>query len=184
MSARTVDVLILIPLMPAIPVIALWPLSWERWIPKIVPEKIVGPYLLYCAFAIWHFKQPWWVVLIVGLMGIGVSTAAIFDLRKTRMLKQVREKRARILQQSRGWPVAEGFVLHNGQTRDAGGLLQVTLSYMYKVNEEDFFGGQSFTFTSAEDAERFESRCRERKLKVHYQQDKPEICVLDHDEMR
>ena len=100
------------------------------------------------------------------------------------MLKQARERKARILDQARHWPVAEGFVLHNGQIRDADGLLKVTLSYMYKVNEEEFFGGESFTFTSEGDAERFESRCKERKLKIHYQQDKPEICVLDRDEMR
>ena len=184
LSANTVDVLIFIPLIPAIPVIAFWLLPWERWIPKIIPTKIIGPYLLYCAFAIWYFKQPWWTVLLVGLMGIAISAAAIVDLRKARMLKQAREKKARMLEQARDWPVAEGFVLHNGQSRNADGLLKVTLSYMYKVNEEEFFGGESFTFTSEDDAERFESRCRERKLKVHYQQDKPEICVLDRDEMR
>jgi hypothetical protein len=117
-------------------------------------------------------------------MGIAISAAAIFDLRKARMLEQARERKARILDQARHWPVAEGFVLHNGQIRDADGLLKVTLSYMYKVNEEEFFGGESFTFTSEGDAERFESRCKERKLKIHYQQDKPEICVLDRDEMR
>jgi hypothetical protein len=55
---------------------------------------------------------------------------------------------------------------------------------MYKVNEEEFFGGESFTFMSDDDAERVESKCRERKLKVHFQQDKPEISVQDRDEMR
>jgi len=97
-NARNVDVLIFIPLIPAIPVIALWPLPWERWIPNVVPKKIIGPYLLYCAFAIWHFKQPWWIILIIGLVGIAVSAAAIFDQRKARRLKQARD-----------WPVAEGF---------------------------------------------------------------------------
>ena len=183
-SAKTVDVLIFIPLIPGIPVIALWFLPWENWIPKIIPKTIIGPYLLYCAFAIRHFKQPWWIVSMVGLIGIAISAAAIFDLRKARMLKQARERKARMLEQARDWPVAEGFVLHNGQSRDADGLLKVALSYMYRVNEEEFFGGESFTFTSEDDAERVESRCREQKLKVHYQQDKPEICVLDRDEMR
>jgi hypothetical protein len=182
-SAKTVDVLIFIPLIPAIPVIATWFLPWERWIPDKIANKIIGPYLLYCAFAIWHFKQLWWAVLLVGLMGITISAAAIFDLRKARMLKQARERKAKMLEQARDWPVAEAFVLYNGQSRDAGGLLKVTLSYMYKVNEEEFFGGESFTFTSEDDAERFESRCRERKLKVHFQQDKPEISVLNHDGM-
>jgi hypothetical protein len=86
-SANTVDVLIFIPLIPAIPLIAFWFWPWERWIPKIIPTKIIGPYLLYCAFAIRHFKQPWWIVLLVGLLGITVSASAIFDLRKARMPK-------------------------------------------------------------------------------------------------
>ena len=42
MSARTVDVLIFIPLIPAIPVIAFWFWPWERWIPKIIPKKVIG----------------------------------------------------------------------------------------------------------------------------------------------
>ena len=54
--------------------------------------------------------------------------------------------KTRMLEQARDWPVADGFVLHNGQSRDADGLLKVTLSYMYKVNEEEFFGGESFRF--------------------------------------
>ena len=60
----------------------------------------------------------------------------------------------------------------------------MSLSYLYKVYDEEFYGSESFTFTSEADVERFESRCRERKLRVHYQQDNPEICVLDHDGMR
>ena len=89
-----------------------------------------------------------------------------------------------MLEQARNWPVAEGFVLHTGRSRDADGVLKVSLSYLYKVHDEEFFGGESFTFTSEDDAERFGSRCRERKLKVRYQRDKPEICVLDNDGMR
>lgn len=40
---------------------------------------------------------------------------------------------------------------------------------------EEFYGNESFTFTSEDGAERFEPRCRERKLKVHYQQTKPDL---------
>ena len=74
-------------------------------------------------------------------------------------------------------------MLHTGQSREADGVLKVTLSYMYKVHDEEFFGSESFTSTS-EDAEQLESRCRQRKLRVHYQQDNPEICVLDRDGMQ
>jgi hypothetical protein len=180
-SARTVDVLIFIPLIPAIPVIALWPLPWERWVPKILPKKIIGPYLLYCAFAIWHFKQTWWLVSFVALWGATGSVMAIFDLRKARISRQARERKASLLNQARGWPVVEAFVLHTDQNRDAHGGPKVTVSYMYKVNDEDFYGSETFTLTSEYDAERVKSQCRERKLRVHYQPDKPEICVLDRD---
>jgi hypothetical protein len=183
-SARTVDILLFIPLIPAIPVIALWGLPWDRWIPKIVPEKIIGPYLLYGAFAAWHFKQTWWMVSLVGLMGVGVSAAAIFDLRRARLLKQAQQRKVRILEQARDWPAADGFILHSGQSRDADGVPKVSLRYLYKVHGEEFLSDESFTFKSQDDAERFESRCRERKLKVRYQQDKPEICVLDRGGMR
>ncbi len=54
---------------------------------------------------------------------------------------------------------------------------------MYRVGDQEFFGYESATFKSREDADQFESRCKERRLKVHYQQDKPEICVLGQDEL-
>lgn len=107
---------------------------------------------------------------MAGLGGIAVSAMAIFDLRKARMVKQARD-----------WPVAEGCVLHTGQTRDADGILKVTLTYTYKVDGERFGGSESFTFTSEDDAERFESGWKERKLTVHYRQERPEICLLDRD---
>jgi len=88
------------------------------------------------------------------------------------------------LQQALDWPVAESFVYYVGQNRDADGVLNVTLSYIYKVHDEGFVGSELFTFSSREDAEQFESRCRGRKLNVHYQKAKPEICLLDRDGMR
>jgi len=169
---RAIDVLIFIPLIPAIPVIATWFLPWERWIPKKIPKKIIGPYLLYSAFAVWHFKQSWWIVWMAGLGGVVVCAMAIFELNKARMVKQARD-----------WPVAEGRVLDTDQVRDADGVLKVTLTYTYKVDGERFGGTESFTFNSENDAERFESACREGKLKVHHRQDKPEVCVLDREGM-
>jgi hypothetical protein len=182
-NARTIDVLIFAPLIPAVPVIAFWFLPWERWIPKMIPNKVMGPYLLYCAFAAWHFKEPWWAVLMVGLAGIGVSAAEIFALRKARMLKLAQERKSRMLDQARDWPVAEGFILHTGRSRDAHGVPKVSLSYLYRVHDEEFLGAESLRFTSRDDAERFESSCRERRLKVHYQPDMPDICVLGQEGM-
>ena len=183
MSAHAVDVFIFILLIPSILAVGGWFGAWELWIPGRILNRIAGPYLLYIAVAAWHFKQPWWTVLLLGLMGIAFSAAGMFELRKARMLKQAQESKARMLEQSRDWPVADAFVLYNDRIRDAEGL-EVVLSYMYKVNQEECFGGESFSFAREDDAERFQVRCRERKIKVHYQQDKPEICVLDCSGMR
>jgi hypothetical protein len=47
----TLDVLILIPLIPAAPLVITWWLPWERWLSEEVPKYLLGPYLLYAAFA-------------------------------------------------------------------------------------------------------------------------------------
>jgi hypothetical protein len=51
---------------------------------------------------------------------------------------------------------------------------KVTLSYLYKVHDERFYRSESLTLTSEDDVEWFESKYRERKLKVHFR----EISVL------
>lgn len=107
-----------------------------------------------------------------GLGGIAVSAIVISELRKARMMKQAQD-----------WPVAKGRVLGNGQSCDADGIFTMTLTYTFKVHDERFGGHESFPFTSEDDAERFESGCRERTLTVHYRQDNPDICVLDRDGM-
>lgn len=55
---KTLDVLVFIPLIPALPVLATWYLPWERWIPTKLSKSVIGPYLLYCAFGAWYFKMP------------------------------------------------------------------------------------------------------------------------------
>jgi hypothetical protein len=65
----TPDVLITIPLIPLFPVLATWWLPWERWLPSKIPKWILGPYLVYAAFAAWHFDMPWWVCLMAGSIG-------------------------------------------------------------------------------------------------------------------
>ena len=171
-SAKTIDVLVFLPLIPALPVLATWFLPWERWIPRKIPKSIIGPYLIYCSFAIWHFKQSGWFVALVALWGIGVSAVAAFEVRKARQLRQ-----------SSKWPIAEGCVLHTGQNRDQNGFLNVTLTYTYKVHDERYGGSESFVFTNDHDAARFETECKDRALKVHYQHDRPEISVLDREGM-
>ena len=64
-----VDVLLLIPLIPALPVVVIWWLPWERWLPKRIPKVILGLYLLYAGFVAWHFRLRWWSVLV--LVGCG-----------------------------------------------------------------------------------------------------------------
>lgn len=73
----TIDVLILIPLIPLGPVLITWWLPWERWLFEEVPEKILGLYLLYAAFAAWHFKWASWIVFLIGAFGVGCCVAAL-----------------------------------------------------------------------------------------------------------
>lgn len=77
MSAQLLDVLIFIPIIPAIPVIITWWLPWEDWVPKHISKSIIGPYLLYCSFAAWHFEMPGWFIVLLGVWGIVVSGMAI-----------------------------------------------------------------------------------------------------------
>lgn len=80
----TLDVCIFLPLIPLIALpIFLW-LPWEAWFwREKMPKVIGGPYLLYCAFALWHFHARWWVVLLVVVIGAGLCAIALKDRRKT-----------------------------------------------------------------------------------------------------
>jgi len=70
------DIIILLPLIPLFPFLVTWWLPWERWNGwSKLPKALVGPYLLYCAFAAWHFHLHWWAVLIVGVWGAAVCIA-------------------------------------------------------------------------------------------------------------
>src|SRR5262249_31644301 len=65
-----VDVLILIPLVPVAPIAVTWWLPWERWIPwGELPKDWLGLYLLYAAFAAWHFRLGLWLILALALTG-------------------------------------------------------------------------------------------------------------------
>lgn len=76
---KPLDVVVFISLIPALPVLVTWYLPWERWIPKRIPKSIIGPYLLYCSFGAWYFHISWWFVLLVAILGVGVSFAAIYE---------------------------------------------------------------------------------------------------------
>ena len=76
----TMDVVVFVPLVPAMPVLATWWLPWETWLPKYVPKKILGPYLLYASFAAWHFDMSWWVALLALGFGAVLSVIAVVDV--------------------------------------------------------------------------------------------------------
>jgi len=161
-----IDVLIFIPVIPALPVIVTWYLPWERWNPKRIPKSIIGPYLLYCSFAAWHFWGSWWVTLPAALWGIVASAMGVFDVWKAKRLKQARD-----------WPVVEASFVHLHEFRDDDEV-KVTLTYAYKVQDKRYGGSQSFVFTKDEDAVRFKERCKEPVVWVHYHPDKPDVSVL------
>lgn len=91
----TKDVVVFIPLVPAMPVLATYGLPWERWLPKYIPKRILGPYLLYASFAAWHFAMPGWVVVVAVMFGLGVCAIAIVesvqDRKEAPATKQVNE---------------------------------------------------------------------------------------------
>jgi hypothetical protein len=163
----TVDVLVFIPLVPAIPVIATWFLPWERWIPRKVPNKIIGPYLLYCAFAVWYFTQPWLLIAVITFWGIVVCVMAVFDMQKSRQLREAHD-----------WPIADGQIIGTGQSQNEDGRIRVTLTYTYKIHDERYGGSEFFLFTYADDADQFQAECKESAVKLHYRADKPEVSVL------
>jgi hypothetical protein len=75
----TVDALILVPIIPLAPVVVTWWLPWETWIPKKVPKYLLGPYLLYAAFAAWHFKLEAFVVILLAILGAASIGSAVLD---------------------------------------------------------------------------------------------------------
>ncbi len=78
----TSDVLILIPLVPLVPLFITWYLPWERWLLDEIPKSLLGPYLLYAAFAAWHFKLARWMVVVLALVGIVLSVIAVVEKTK------------------------------------------------------------------------------------------------------
>lgn len=105
--------------------------------------------------------------MFIALWGIVVCVLAVFDVRKARQLKEAHD-----------WPVAEGRVLGTGQSQNEHGCIRVTLTYTYKIHDERYGGSEFFLFTNAQDADRFETDCKERALKLHYRADKPEVSVV------
>ena len=83
MRSKIVETLIVITLIPVFPVVVTWYLPWEKWVPKWIPKKVIGPYLVYCAFGAWYFALPTWSVVIVAVFGIGVTVSAFSEARTT-----------------------------------------------------------------------------------------------------
>jgi len=79
----TLDVVILVPLIPAAPIFLTPWLPWERWVPwGKLPKAVLGPYLLYAAFAAWYFQLQWWFALGMALVGGVVSVIAALAIAK------------------------------------------------------------------------------------------------------
>jgi hypothetical protein len=74
----THDVVIILPLIPFFAFLIVWWLPWERWW-RYLPKTISGPYLLYCAFASWHFHAHWWLVSLAAIVGSGLCAIAVKD---------------------------------------------------------------------------------------------------------
>jgi len=76
----TVDILIAIPVIPLALMVITWWLPWESWIPwGKLPKLIFEPYLLYAAFAAWHFHAGAWFVLILVIAGVILTIMGAFS---------------------------------------------------------------------------------------------------------
>ena len=73
------DMLVLIPIIPLFPVIATWFLPWEEWLPRRIPKLILGPYLLYAAFAAWYLRFGDLTVILVLGIAVVTTIAGIFE---------------------------------------------------------------------------------------------------------
>jgi len=96
MHLSAVDILILVPLVPALPLVVVWYLPWEKWVWERLPKQLrlfAGPYVLYASFVLWHFGCAWWAVLIGVAAGIGWSVWAVsqFSVGRRNGAKQMQD---------------------------------------------------------------------------------------------
>jgi hypothetical protein len=87
MSLSTVDILILIPLLPLGLVAFTWWLPWEKvfdlaW--DELPKVCLALYFLYASFAAFYFKWGRWIVFILASIGIFFLFVAIRESVKGR----------------------------------------------------------------------------------------------------
>jgi hypothetical protein len=82
----TLDVLILIPVIPLATVAVTSWLPWQRVPWDESPKSFLGPYLFYGAFAAWHFKLGWWMVLLLSVGGTIFSVIAVLEEIKKRKI--------------------------------------------------------------------------------------------------
>jgi hypothetical protein len=81
-AMSTLDVLILVPAIPALLFCITWALPWERWIPwKKIPKLLLGPYALYLSFVAWHFWEldHWWVFVLLLIVGVVLCVLGIVE---------------------------------------------------------------------------------------------------------
>jgi hypothetical protein len=74
------DVVIMLPLFPLLVLCIIWWAPWEPWVWKNVPKPITGSYLIYCAFAFWHFHAPSWLVQLAAIIGIVFCAIALYEI--------------------------------------------------------------------------------------------------------
>jgi hypothetical protein len=78
------DVAIALPLFPWLLIAIIVWAPWEPWVWKNVPKTITGPYLLYSAFAFWHFHARWWWVLPTAALGVAICGVAVNEVYSRR----------------------------------------------------------------------------------------------------
>ena len=78
MKLSGLDTLVLMPVIPVVPILVTWWLPWERWVPwRKIPKAILGPYVLYIAYAAWYFDFDPWIVAMPAVWGLVLSVMAV-----------------------------------------------------------------------------------------------------------
>lgn len=76
------DVLVIVPLVPALVVRVLLFLPWEDWIPMMFPKWVIGLYFLYGGFVATYFQEPAWAVALPTAVGLWISIAGLVEERR------------------------------------------------------------------------------------------------------
>jgi len=93
MSMSTLDILVLIPLIPALPILVTPLYPWEYSIPwEKIPKAFLGPYIMYAAFAAAYFKFDPSIAIAAAVFGAALSIWAVVEKPKPERVSPAKDQ--------------------------------------------------------------------------------------------